>query len=76
MKRRLFFKSLVTLAVAPSILSKIDFSPRVSTVQNSKSTNNLVSELQLLTPKYYRQYLEKYGGENFTEFINVIQNER
>ena len=30
---------------------------------------SLVSDLQLLTPQYYREYVEKYGNEDFTWWL-------
>ena len=32
-------------------------------------TRALVSDLQLLTPQYYKQYVEKYGNEDFTWWL-------
>lgn len=32
-------------------------------------TRQLVSDLQLLTPQYYKQYTEKYGNEDFTWWL-------
>ena len=32
-------------------------------------TRALVSELQLLTPQYYKNYVEKYGNEDFTWWL-------
>jgi len=34
-------------------------------------TRQLVSDLQLLTPQYYKQYTEKYGNENFTWWLST-----
>ena len=33
------------------------------------ATRALVSQLQLLTPQYYKQYVEKYGNEDFTWWL-------
>lgn len=33
------------------------------------ATRGLVSDLQLLTPQYYKQYVEKYGNEDFTWWL-------
>jgi hypothetical protein len=33
------------------------------------SNRALVSQLQLLTPQYYRQFVEKYGAENWTWWL-------
>jgi hypothetical protein len=32
-------------------------------------TRQLVSDLQLLTPQYYKEYVEKYGNEDFTWWL-------
>jgi len=34
-------------------------------------TRQLVSDLQLLTPQYYKQYTEKYGNEDFTWWLST-----
>jgi len=34
-------------------------------------TRTLVSDLQLLTPQYYKTYVEKYGNEDFTWWLST-----
>lgn len=34
-------------------------------------TRSLVSDLQLLTPQYYKEYVEKYGNEDFTWWLKT-----
>ena len=34
-------------------------------------TRQLVSDLQLLTPQYYKNYVEKYGSEDFTWWLST-----
>lgn len=34
-------------------------------------TRSLVSDLQLLTPQYYKTYVEKYGNEDFTWWLST-----
>lgn len=34
-------------------------------------TRSLVSDLQLLTPQYYKNYVEKYGNEDFTWWLST-----
>ena len=65
MTRGNFFKSLLTLVVAPKIVTEIDFSKLSSAnTANLVSLNgNLVRDLQLLTPMYYKKLVEKYGDE-------------
>ena len=33
------------------------------------ANRQLISDLQLLTPQYYKQYVEKYGNEDFTWWL-------
>lgn len=35
----------------------------------SNVNRQLISDLQLLTPQYYKQYVEKYGNEDFTWWL-------
>lgn len=35
-------------------------------------TRGLVSDLQLLTPQFYSQYVEKYGNEDFTWWLSTF----
>lgn len=35
-------------------------------------TRSLVSDLQLLTPQYYKNYVEKYGNEDFTWWLSTF----
>jgi len=35
-------------------------------------TRQLVSDLQLLTPQYYKNYVEKYGSEDFTWWLSTF----
>lgn len=35
----------------------------------SSANRALISQLQLLTPQYYKQYVEKYGNEDFTWWL-------
>jgi len=38
-------------------------------VSLSNSNRQLIADLQLLTPQYYKQYVEKYGNEDFTWWL-------
>jgi hypothetical protein len=38
----------------------------------SGATRALVSQLQLLTPQFYKQYTEKYGNEDLTWWLNAF----
>ena len=35
----------------------------------AQANRQLISDLQLLTPQYYKQYVEKYGNEDFTWWL-------
>lgn len=37
--------------------------------QQGGVTRQLISDLQLLTPQYYKEYVEKYGNEDFTWWL-------
>lgn len=41
--------------------------PRAVSLPNSN--RQLIADLQLLTPQYYKQYVEKYGNEDFTWWL-------
>jgi hypothetical protein len=38
-------------------------------ISNPYVQRQLISDLQLLTPQYYKQYVEKYGNEDFTWWL-------
>ncbi len=76
MNRGSFFKSLLTLIAAPKLLSEIDFTKAVTgesagVALSSGSNMALISQLQLITPHYYKQYIEKYGSEDFAWFLDT-----
>jgi len=66
MKRSLFLKSLFAIALSPKILAEIEFK-KVPAITGS---SELFKNLQLLTPSYYKSYVEKYGSEDFTWWLN------
>lgn len=69
MNRRSLIKSLFTIAVAPKVLAELNLeSPLVA---NDGATKGLISSLQLLTPQYYKQFVEKYGSEDFTWWLSA-----
>jgi len=58
MERKSFFKALLGLIVAPSIIKDIDWAiPKVQT------TGALFADLNMLMPTYYANYIEEYGSE-------------
>lgn len=70
MKRSSFFKSLATLIAAPSVLAKLQI--KDSPVKPSIVDKSLFKDLELLTPHYYKEYVEKYGNEDFTWWLSGI----
>jgi len=40
-------------------------------ISQSQANLQLISFLQLLTPQYYKEYVEKYGNEDFTWFLST-----
>lgn len=76
MNRGSFLKSLVTLIAAPKVIAEINFDKIAATniATNVGVGRSLISDLQLLTPQYYKQYIEKYGSESYTlwnEWLNT-----
>jgi hypothetical protein len=68
-KNRSLIKSILTLAAAPKILSEIDFKPPIVAKPISKG---LFSDLQLLTPQYYKAFVDKYGNGDFTTLMEAM----
>lgn len=67
MKRSSFFKSLVALVAAPSILADIDFArPPVAA---PKTNGIILSDLKFVTPTCYKNYLEMYGNEDYAHLL-------
>lgn len=78
MKRSSFFKTLATLIISPKILGEINFDKVAASnivAASTVGTGSLITDLQLLTPRYYKQYLEKYGNEEYSLFLeHFIKN--
>lgn len=90
MKRKAFFKSLVTLIVAPKVIAEIkptidvvsestwsvtDLDEITTTFYSSPTegiTKSLISDLQLLTPQFYKQWVEKYGINEYSTKLNSL----
>jgi hypothetical protein len=75
MKRSTFFKSLLTLIVAPKAIAEINWDKLAAEnvaaiLPNANAT--LFNDLQLLTPHYYKQFIEKYGNENYSYWLNEM----
>lgn len=69
MDRKSFLRSIVLLAVAPKIIAEMDYKPPMK----APSLNGqIVKDLQLLTPAYYKSFVEKYGNDDFIETMQHI----
>lgn len=68
MNRGVFLKSLLTLIIAPKVIGEINFDKLAAKniATGVGATRTLVSDLQLLTPRYYEKFVKIYGNENFT----------
>jgi hypothetical protein len=73
MKRKSFFKSIITLAIAPKILADIDFVKSTSAPVVG-STSNLFADLQLLKPVYYKQFKEMVKLMNDIRIPPEVEN--
>ena len=71
MNRSSFIKSLFIASISPKILGQlnIDKAPIVT-----GSTSKLFSELNTLQPTFYKQMMEKYGNESYTQTMNQLYN--
>lgn len=81
MKRSSFLKSLVTLIFAPKVIKDIEFRSveqiKLSNIVNCvPPSGKLISDLNLLTPHYYKQYVEKYGNESYTMYNDFLGLEK
>lgn len=75
MKRSSFLKSLFTLAVAPKVIGEINFDKLVASniaTASSGVARSLISDLQLLTPQYYKHYVKKYGQEDYLFWMESL----
>lgn len=70
MNRRSLIKCILGLATAPKILAEINFNPPV--IANVDLTKSLIGDLQLLTPQFYKSYIDKYGSHDFAWWLNEI----
>lgn len=77
MKRSSFFKTLATLVAAPKILGEINFDKLAASniaESTAASTRTLISDLQLLTPHYYKRMIEKYGNESCDMMLHFLNS--
>lgn len=72
MNRRSLIKSLFTIAVAPKVLTELNLGTPAAS--NPIVRKSLISDLQLLTPQFYKSYVEKYGNENFSWWLSTYGN--
>jgi len=57
----------------PNIVEVIEEAPIVMPII---SNARLISDLQLLTPQYYKSYVDKYGNEDFTGWLKHYTDEQ
>lgn len=79
MERKLFFKSIFTLIIAPSILKDVDFRSnaeikRDDIIARKPPTGKYMSGEKLLMPEYYDQFVKRYGNENYTMAREFFSN--
>ena len=65
MNRKIFFKSILGIIAAPSILSKIKWT-------KPKVNSTIISDLQMIKPNYYSDYVAKYGNKEFTWWLTEM----
>lgn len=70
MHRRSLIKCILGLAAAPKILAELDFEPPV--VANTGLTRSLIGDLQLLTPQYYKSFIDKYGSVDYSWWLSEM----
>jgi hypothetical protein len=73
MTRGSFFKSLLAVIAAPKILAEVNFSTSIIGASIANVGNSaLFQDLQLLTPHYYKSYIEKYGSDNYAMIKEIL----
>lgn len=71
MDRRSVIKSLFTLALAPKIITEIEFKPPVVYPVLGRNAT-LFNNLQLLNPRWMPAIIEKYGNDDFVSLMNEM----
>lgn len=76
MTRGNFLKSLFALAAAPSVIGELGVCQAsvLKPIGAGLINKGLISGLQLLPPHYYKQYVEKYGSEDYTFLLENISS--
>jgi hypothetical protein len=69
MNRAGFLKSILILAASPKVIAEMEFKPPLLMADSTKC---LFSDLQLLTPHYYKSYIEKYGNVNYPTMMEIM----
>lgn len=62
MNRKSFLKGLFGLAIAPKLISEINWEAAAKVAQ--PTTSALLTDLNLLIPDFYKSMVAKYGNEN------------
>lgn len=75
MERKSFIRSLLALAAAPQIIAELNI-PAPAKPLPAGATVSLFRDLQLLTPKYYHDFMAKYGHESFVDVMNAMGKEQ
>lgn len=70
MERKSFFKSLIGLIIAPKVISEIDWEPKNDTLE--PADDELGTDLNLLIPQYYKQYMDRYGSDSYNKMIEMF----
>jgi hypothetical protein len=76
MNRSSFFKSLLTLAVAPKIIGEIDFNKKSNKLgcKNYEKKFRQFKQLNEHGRRYYEDIVRKYGNENYHNFMMTLHD--
>lgn len=64
----------IAISILPKVLQPIEpeiVEESLGLTLSTGMNRQLISDLQLLTPQYYKSYLEKYGNDNFTWWLST-----
>jgi hypothetical protein len=82
MKRSGFFKSLLTVIAAPSVLKDIDVPPQeimpVDVAMNGlkmpmQCSSDLLGDLNFITPNYNEGLTAKYGSDSYALVLETLE---
>jgi hypothetical protein len=75
MKRSSFIKSLFMLAASPKILAEVEPQTIVARYSGVEQPSGLVSQLSTMSGDFYQKMIDKYGGDNYGLFIEVLKDQ-